>query len=79
MFYCGKEHQLAHWQKGHKEACAPYKISKDPILGRYLEATQNITAGNFIMKSKPLVYGPQVITDLSKINDGKQISHQIFH
>lgn len=63
VYYCGKEHQLAHWQSGHKHTCAPYKISKDPILGRYLEATQDIQAGKFIMKSKPLVCGPQMSSE----------------
>ncbi|KAJ1532320.1 hypothetical protein ONE63_000927 [Megalurothrips usitatus] len=63
VYYCGKDHQLQHWQGGHKQTCAPYKISKDPVLGRFLEATQEIKAGTFIMKSKPLVHGPQMSSE----------------
>ncbi|CAG9564432.1 unnamed protein product [Danaus chrysippus] len=61
VHYCSRDHQKQHW-KLHKLHCVPAKIKELPGIGRYLEATRNIKAGDVIMKEAPLITGPAQIT-----------------
>lgn len=58
VYYCTRDHQKSDW-KNHKNKCAPYKIERNDVLGRYLIATRNIKAGEIIMKKSPIVIGPK--------------------
>jgi len=42
VFYCGREHQKQHWGR-HRFECRPVKVAEDPVQGRYLVATKNIS------------------------------------
>lgn len=57
VHYCSKDHQKQHW-KEHKNECVPARIREDDKLGRYLEASREIRAGDIVMKEKPLITGP---------------------
>lgn len=28
VVYCGKEHQIVHWKKGHKAECKCYEVNE---------------------------------------------------
>lgn len=56
--YCNGEHQKQHWSQ-HKRCCKPFQEKKDPQLGRYLSATQDIKAKQIIFVEEPLVVGPK--------------------
>jgi hypothetical protein len=59
--YCSKEHQRSHW-KVHKIDCFPVIEQEDEILGRRLIATRNIKQGEIILREKPLISGPKVLS-----------------
>ncbi|XP_054269407.1 SET domain-containing protein SmydA-8-like [Macrosteles quadrilineatus] len=61
VYYCNKEHQKLDWAK-HKHTCKPFKVCEDPVLGRHLVATRDITAGEVILKEPPLLQGPSQVT-----------------
>lgn len=42
--------------------CVPYEVAESPTLGRHLVATKDIPAGTVIMRKKPLVLGPKLIS-----------------
>lgn len=56
IYYCGKEHQKAHW-KIHKTTCVPFKTVSDDN-GNVLVSIRNIEAGEKILTKLPLVTGP---------------------
>ncbi|XP_050334966.1 SET domain-containing protein SmydA-8 [Bactrocera neohumeralis] len=60
VVYCGKEHQIIHWKKGHKAECKCYEIATNDILGRHLRATRDIKKGEIFLREKPFIYGPKV-------------------
>ncbi|KAG0712785.1 SET domain-containing protein SmydA-8, isoform A [Chionoecetes opilio] len=59
--YCSKDHQKHHW-KAHRTECSPYRVSQSEALGRYMEASRDIPAGEVILKDSPLVLGPRQVT-----------------
>jgi len=59
--YCSKDHQKQDW-KLHKTQCSPYRICQSPTLGRYLEASRDIAAGDVILTDSPLLLGPKQVT-----------------
>ncbi|XP_026322771.1 SET domain-containing protein SmydA-8 [Hyposmocoma kahamanoa] len=61
VHYCSREHQKEHW-KQHKFQCTPARVKDDVKLGRYMEATREIKAGDIVLKEKPLITGPSQIT-----------------
>ncbi|KAF2367824.1 Zinc finger MYND-type [Trinorchestia longiramus] len=63
VFYCRRECQREHWKKGHKNACKPFKVEQNSILGRYLVATRDFRAGDVIFKDDPLLVGPKQLTE----------------
>lgn len=68
VHYCSKEHQKEDW-KLHKLQCSPARVKQDENVGRYLEATRDIKAGDIIMKESSLLTGPaQVGIALSFFN-----------
>ncbi|XP_067613512.1 SET domain-containing protein SmydA-8 [Eurosta solidaginis] len=60
VVYCGKEHQIIHWRKGHKAECTCYEIATNDTLGRHLRATRDIKQGEIFLREKPFIYGPKV-------------------
>lgn len=42
--------------------CVPAKVKEDEHLGRYMEATREIKAGDILLKEKPLVTGPTQVS-----------------
>ncbi|XP_036326131.1 SET domain-containing protein SmydA-8-like [Rhagoletis pomonella] len=60
VVYCGKEHQIIHWKKGHKAECKCYEVAINDILGRHLRATRDIRKGEIFLREKPFIYGPKV-------------------
>ncbi|XP_040572968.1 SET domain-containing protein SmydA-8 [Lepeophtheirus salmonis] len=66
VFYCKREHQKSHWSS-HSKECAhfkalPYRIERNPRLGRYLVAKDDISEGSLIFNEPPLVIGPRQLT-----------------
>ncbi|XP_073961933.1 SET domain-containing protein SmydA-8-like [Choristoneura fumiferana] len=61
VHYCSREHQKQHW-KQHKHQCTPVKVKEDETVGRYLEASRVIKAGDIVMKEKALITGPAQVT-----------------
>lgn len=59
--YCSKDHQKQHW-KIHRTECSPYRVCQSAELGRYLEASRDIKAGEIILRDSPLVVGPKQVT-----------------
>ncbi|XP_053954619.1 SET domain-containing protein SmydA-8 [Anastrepha ludens] len=60
VVYCGKEHQVMHWKKGHKAQCKCYEVAINNTLGRHLRATRDIKKGEIFLREKPFIYGPKV-------------------
>lgn len=60
--YCNAEHQKQHW-KVHKLDCRPFVVKVSESSGRYLEATRDLAAGDFILTESPLVVGPKWALD----------------
>uniref|UniRef100_W8B5D3 Protein msta, isoform A n=1 Tax=Ceratitis capitata TaxID=7213 RepID=W8B5D3_CERCA len=60
VVYCGKEHQIIHWKKGHKGECKCYEVATNDTLGRHLRATRDIKKGEIFLREKPFIYGPKV-------------------
>lgn len=60
VHYCSREHQKEHW-KQHKFQCTPARVKEDVTLGRYMEATRDIKAGDIVLKEKPLITGPSQV------------------
>ncbi|XP_058801221.1 SET domain-containing protein SmydA-8-like isoform X2 [Phymastichus coffea] len=59
VYYCGKEHQKAHWRE-HWRKCKCYKLVENEKLGRHYVAVRRIEAGEIVIREeKPLVQGPQ--------------------
>ncbi|KAF4526095.1 hypothetical protein B566_EDAN007589 [Ephemera danica] len=54
VYYCGREHQRAHWPK-HRSECRPVTLTEDIQLGRYLIASRNIAAGELVLKENPTI------------------------
>lgn len=42
--------------------CLPAKVKEDEHLGRYMEATREIKAGDILLKEKPLITGPTQVS-----------------
>ncbi|XP_013199552.2 SET domain-containing protein SmydA-8 [Amyelois transitella] len=61
VHYCTREHQKQDWKR-HRTQCVPARVREDDTLGRYLEATREIKAGDIVMKEKPLITGPAQVT-----------------
>ncbi|CAB3385479.1 Hypothetical predicted protein [Cloeon dipterum] len=61
VFYCGREHQKQHWGR-HRFECRPIKVAEDPVQGRYLVATKNISQGDLIFTDSPLLIGPKMVS-----------------
>lgn len=59
-YYCSRDHQKQHW-KVHKGQCCPWKLSESSALGRHLEATRDIRAGEVVLEEDPLVVGPKIM------------------
>lgn len=59
--YCSRDHQKQHW-KTHRVECSPYRVCQSADLGRYLEASRDITAGEVIIRDTPLIVGPKQVT-----------------
>ncbi|KAK7070870.1 hypothetical protein SK128_003136 [Halocaridina rubra] len=59
--YCSREHQKQHW-KTHRSECSPYRVCHSAELGRYLEASRDIAAGEIIIRDTPLLVGPKQVT-----------------
>lgn len=62
VWYCSKAHQTAAWGK-HQRECKPWKLSKQPELGRFMMATRDIAAGELLLSDAPLLIGPKQITE----------------
>lgn len=62
IYYCGKEHQKAHW-KHHKAACVPFKTVNEEN-GKILVAIRNIEPGEKIITKLPLIVGPITVKDV---------------
>lgn len=63
VHYCSREHQKQHW-KQHKHQCTPVRVKEDETVGRYLEASRDIKAGDIVMKEKALITGPAQVGNL---------------
>ena len=61
VHYCSRDHQKQHW-KQHKHHCVPAKVKEDNTLGRYLEATRIVKAGDVVLKEAPLITGPAQVS-----------------
>lgn len=62
VFYCNKEHQRLDWKNGHKTKCKCYEIKECASIGRYVKSTRDIKAGEIILREKPLIFGPKIIS-----------------
>ncbi|XP_063704577.1 SET domain-containing protein SmydA-8-like [Culicoides brevitarsis] len=60
--YCGKEHQVQDWKRGHKNVCKAYEVVVNDDLGRYCIATKNIKKGDVLLREKPSIIGPKTVT-----------------
>eukprot|EP00096_Caligus_rogercresseyi_P009927 TRINITY_DN3476_c0_g1_i1.p1 TRINITY_DN3476_c0_g1~~TRINITY_DN3476_c0_g1_i1.p1 ORF type:complete len:511 (+),score=63.35 TRINITY_DN3476_c0_g1_i1:134-1666(+) len=57
----GLHEKLHYGQKPSGEAfCFPFRVARDPALGRHLVATRDIKALEVILEESPLVIGPYV-------------------
>uniref|UniRef100_A0A336KXB9 CSON001018 protein n=1 Tax=Culicoides sonorensis TaxID=179676 RepID=A0A336KXB9_CULSO len=72
--YCGKQHQVEDWKKGHKNSCKCYEIQLSDQLGRYCVATRNIKKGQIILKEKPTLIGPKTVTPAICLSCHKYLS-----
>ena len=62
VYYCGQEHQRQDWKQGHKATCQrPYKILRDPDVGRFMVAARDLRPGDVILKERPVVVGPNLL------------------
>ncbi|XP_037931135.1 SET domain-containing protein SmydA-8 [Teleopsis dalmanni] len=60
IYYCSREHQVAHWKEVHKKECKCYEVAINDLLGRHLRAKRNIKPGEIILRESPLIYGPKI-------------------
>ncbi|KAK7865867.1 hypothetical protein R5R35_003982 [Gryllus longicercus] len=57
VYYCSREHQKKHWTE-HRDLCSPFKVCRDPVLGRHLVATRALPAGTALLREAPVATGP---------------------
>jgi hypothetical protein len=42
--------------------CSPFRVTRNPDVGRQLAATRRITAGEILCQEEPLIVGPNQVT-----------------
>jgi len=66
IFYCSRDCQRKDWPN-HKDFCKemaklPYRIERNPVIGRYMVATKDLAEGELILQESPMVIGPRQLT-----------------
>lgn len=60
--YCSKNHQKQAWRAGHRLKCSSFRVEVNDTLGRHLIATRDIKQGEMILKEKPAIVGPKIVS-----------------
>lgn len=59
VYYCSQEHLDVHRPENY---CHPFKVLKDPVVGRYTVASRDIKPCELILSERPAVSGPYTRT-----------------